>query len=467
MTKNNLSGSKYYPLNFSQIAIRMQLFFSRHKQVLQLPITLITDHVFDFDILKKAVSLEMERNDCMRMQFIRKGGKLMQYFLPEYDLPDIKIYDFSGKTKEEQDAVILADARRMVRFTKNELYRIFFFKTYNGGSGIYINVTHMCMDATAVFLFYKDLLNIYFALVNGKELPKQLDKFEDCLPMDIKKLQNKEHQAKNKEFFRQQYTKNGEPFYAAPFGMSLLNEQRKKKKNPNLRACRTIDIFHDKSVKTIYHEGPEFVSRVKEFCKREQIPEQALFQFAIRTYLSAMNEFNPDISVFIYVNMRFTLADKNSGGTRASCIPMRSIITEDVTVREAMSKVLEEMFKVFRHCDYSLLDMSKLLGECYGTKLGTSYTSMMANYVPLEFEQPEDGWKFEAKWEQIGWFPFALYMLMIPSLTDNGMDFYYDYQINRMDEAMIENMHKMVIKVVNACIEKPDITVGHLLHEEI
>lgn len=467
MSKKPEPGTKFYPMNVSQVCIRMQLFFSLHKQVLQLPVTLITDHMFDFDLLKKAVSIEIERNDCMRMQFIKKDKKMMQYFLPKYDLPNIKIYDFSGKTKADQDKVILGDARKMVKFMKNEMYRIFFFKTYNGGSGIYINVTHMCMDGTSVFLFYKDLLNVYFALVNGTEMPKPLAKFEDCLPQDIARLQDKDRQAKNKEFFKQMYLKDGEPFFAGPFGMGLLNEQRKKKKNPNLRACSLMDVFHDKSIKTIFHEGPEFVTKAKEFCAKEQIPLYVLYQFAIRTYLSVMNEFTPDVCVYIFASLRFTVADKKSGGTRAQNIAMRTVISEDKTLREAMFQISETMMQVFRHSDISLMETSKLLKELYGVKLGTFYTSMMGNYLPVDFDPPVDDWKFDCKWEQIGYFPLPLNIMMLPSLADKGMDFYYDHQTNRMDDAMIENMHKMMVKIINATIDEPDITVGHLIHDVI
>ena len=43
---------------------------------------------------------------------------------------------------------------------KGEDFRIIFFNSFDGRYGIYINVTHLCMDAAAVFVFFSDLLAV-------------------------------------------------------------------------------------------------------------------------------------------------------------------------------------------------------------------------------------------------------------------------------------------------------------------
>ena len=132
---------KYYPLTPPQEMIGVMLKYSFfHKQVVQIPTSIVTTRVIDFDLMKKAINIEIERNDSMRLRFVKKKGKTLQYFIPEYKLTDIPVMEF--KTKEEQESTLEADAGKAVKFLKGETFRIILFKSYDGKYGIYSNISH-------------------------------------------------------------------------------------------------------------------------------------------------------------------------------------------------------------------------------------------------------------------------------------------------------------------------------------
>ena len=161
------AGTEVFELIPSQKMINFMLKYSFfHKQVIQIPMSIVTSTPIDFDVLKKALNIEIERNDCMRLRFYKEHGEFYQYFLDKYVVDDVPVVTFS--TEEEQQAYLTADARRPIRHLKGEDFRIIFFRSFDGGYGIYINITHLCMDAAAVFVFFSDLLGVYDHLKNGK-----------------------------------------------------------------------------------------------------------------------------------------------------------------------------------------------------------------------------------------------------------------------------------------------------------
>ena len=46
-----------------------------HKQVIQCPTSIITERKIDFDLMKKALNIEIQRNDCLRLRFFKEKGK--------------------------------------------------------------------------------------------------------------------------------------------------------------------------------------------------------------------------------------------------------------------------------------------------------------------------------------------------------------------------------------------------------
>ena len=117
---------KVYGLIPPQDMINFMLKYSFfHKQVIQCPVSIVTEKEIDFDLMTKALNIEIERNDCLRLRFFKKKGKYQQYFLDSYKIDSVPVFNF--KTKEEQIEILTQDARKTVRHLKGETFRIKFF----------------------------------------------------------------------------------------------------------------------------------------------------------------------------------------------------------------------------------------------------------------------------------------------------------------------------------------------------
>lgn len=452
----------YYEYTPSQKATYLQLQYSIHKQVVQIPFYLLIDRKLDFDLLKKAVNVEISRNDSLRLRYAKRNGKNVQYFVPPYGLDNIPVIDFSGKTMEEQDAFLSKDAGTPLRYRKGEVFRVILYRTHDGRTGIYLCVFHLNMDAMAVFQFFTDLMDVYVALKNGTELPPPLGSFEKGIKSDLASLQNTAKYEKDDKFYREFFLKDGKTFYAAPYGIDRLKKARLKKKDPGLGYLNIFDPIHDKSKNLRFHLSPERTAAFVKFCEDHQMSFQALIYLGLRTHLSKINDCTDDVYFHVICNRRVTLADKRSGGCRMQALPLRTVIGKDMTFLDALAKVCRTQFAIYRHSDHPTRRIFDLVDELENRKAGSNTASMLFTCMPLSYTPPED-WKVEFGGYSTGRFSFPLYSFTVPSPVDGGLDFYFEFQTYRTSDQNITDLYNNAVKVIEAGIADPHITIGEIL----
>ena len=201
--------SKFYNLIPSQDTMYLMQKYTFHKQIVQIPTSFMVDMDVDFNTLTRALNIEIRRNDSMRLRFRKEGKSIVQYFLDSYTIDSVKVLNF--KTEEEQDKFFTKDAQTPVRFLKDECYRIYFFNSFNGYKGIYLNASHMVMDAIGILVFYLDLLAVYKALKSGEALPEPLLKYEDYIVKEHEKCANEARFEKDKKFYDEYFRSCGSP----------------------------------------------------------------------------------------------------------------------------------------------------------------------------------------------------------------------------------------------------------------
>lgn len=459
MKKKDIPANAY-ALTSSQNSMYMMIKYSIHKNVMQVPTSLAVNQKLDPALLQRAVELELERNDSLRLRFFKEGGELKQYFLPQVTPENITVKHFSSQA--EQDAFLEADAQVPVRFLKGEIFRLVLFTTHDGKTGIYFNVSHLAMDAMAVAIFYVDLLAIYASLAGGTDMPEPLYPFEEAVKNDLAYLADKERYEKDKSFYLDYWKDNGEPFYAAVHGPALLEQQRKKTKNPNLRVPTAYDPLHDKCEIISHHVGAEDARKIYEFCRDTKNAPENIIMLGMRTHCSSINYRTPDVLMMPLCSRRVTYKTKRMGGCLAQPLQLHTVIEEDKTFTQALATLFSVRTQLYRHSNFPYLHARALQQKVFGYKMSQGPSCMMYTWLPL-FIPSEHGWEFEFKGYNPGRYVMPLYAFSLPNMKDNGMDFYYMYRPNLISAEDIDALHKNCIRVMLKGIENPDITIGKLM----
>lgn len=458
---NPAKGREVFDLIPPQEMINFMLKYSFfHKQVIQCPVSVTTEKEIDFDLMKKALNIEIERNDCLRLRFFKKGGKYKQYFLDEYKIDDVEIFNFNSR--EEQVEVLTKDAQKTVRHLKGETFRIKFFRTFDGRSGIYVNACHLVMDGAALFVFFDDLFKVYDSLKDGTPMPKPLGKYRDSIVKELAYVSNKDNLKKEEEFYTEFFLKDGDPLYAGVHGPELLEKERERKKDPTLRAPSCFDPIHDKAEMTKYTASEADSRKIKEFLQQTGISPECLMQLGLRLHISKINYRTPDSYFVTLCTRRRTLSEKRSGGTLAEPLPWRIVIGEDVTFAQALEKMRELQTTLFKHMDYPYLECRELVRKLFNYSPIAASSSMMFSWFALD-ENSMNGWEYEFEGYCLGRYIMPLYTFTFFDVHSGRLKISCLHRTNMITVEHIKALQEKAIRAIILGIEDPDRTLGNIL----
>ena len=452
---------KVYDLTPAQDMIQFMLKYSFfHKQVTQIPESIITEREIDFDLMKKAVNVEIDRNDCMRLRFFKEKGKIKQYFLETFTLDEIPVLNF--RSEEEQVETLTADAQTPIRILKGETFRIKFFKAFDGRFGIYICVHHLVMDNAACLVFFNDLLAVYESLENGTELPKPLGKYEDGIQSELAWIADKANLEREEKAYSEYITADGEPTYLGVEGPKFLEAERAKKKDPSIKYVSLFDPIHDKAAFTKKVIPQEIGSKAIEYMDSRHISGEVLVQLAMRIYLSKINNRITDTYFIVLCPRRKTLSQKRSGGTYAVPVPWRVVFDENESFNDAVTKMLGAQSWAFRHMDYPYLEYRNLQRKLFNYSAAAASSTMMFSWFPLEGDTM-NGWDYEFVGYGIGRYVMVLYTFAMKDVKNKTLKITYQHRTKFISVEDIDKFHSGTEKVLKLAMENPQATIGEII----
>lgn len=459
----NSVNKPVYPLIPPQKMIQFMLKYSFfHKQVTQIPDSIIVSQKIDFDVMTEAFNIEIERNDCLRLVFFKQNGKIMQYFRDPYRIGSVPVNNF--KSDEEREKVLTADAQKPIKMLKGEIFRLKYFTTYDGRYGVYINIHHLVMDNAAVFAFFNDLFAVYDHLKNGKPMPKPLGSYEDRIKRELAYVEDKSNLEKEKAAYTEYITRNGEPLYLGVEGPKLLEAERKKKKDPSINAPSLFDPIHDKAELTKTTFSPELSEKFFAFCENNNVSPECLVQLALRMHLSKINNGHLDTYFICLCTRRRTLVEKRSGGTVTAPLPWRVHLEEDDTFMSALDKMADAQVWAFRHMDYPYLEYRDLQRELFNYSAAAGSSTMMFSWMPIN-EKSINGWEYEYVGYGLGRYIMVLYTFAMKDAHTGCLKISCLHRTKFVSVEDIKALQNGTKRALEIGLENPDISVKELLEK--
>lgn len=459
----NSVNKPVYPLIPPQEMIQFMLKYSFfHKQVTQIPDSIIVSQKIDFDVMTEAFNIEIERNDCLRLVFFKQNGNIMQYFRDPYRIGNVPLYNF--KSDEEREKVLTADAQKPIKMLKGEIFRLKYFTTYDGRYGVYINIHHLVMDNAAVFAFFNDLFAVYDHLKNSKPMPKPLGSYEDRIKRELAYVEDKSNLEKEKEAYTEYITRNGEPVYLGVEGPKFLEAERKKKKDPSINAPSLFDPIHDKAELTKTTFSPELSEKFFAFCENNNVSPECLVQLALRMHLSKINNGHLDTYFICLCTRRRTLTEKRSGGTVTASLPWRVHLEEDDTFMSALDKMVDAQVWAFRHMDYPYLEYRDLQRELFNYSAAAGSSTMMFSWMPIN-EKSINGWEYEYVGYGLGRYIMVLYTFAMKDAHSGCLKLSCLHRTKFVSVEDIKALQNGTKRALEIGLENPDISVKELLEK--
>ena len=453
-------GVPVYRLIRSQEMVAYMWRYTLHTQSTQIPCAMLFAERLDFDALTRALNIEIARNDCMRLRLTRTPLGIREFFLPEYRLPSVEQRVFT--TKEEQEAVLNADAAKALDVFRGKTYRLMFFRAWDGRSGIYLKVSHMVMDAMASFLFFKDLLAVYDHLTKGTPLPRPLGSYEDIVRREQNNPELDARILEQTNKLRERVALDRRPFFCAPNGPKMIDRQAKLLHKPDLDMPFAYSPFRDHThflKLRLTHEDSEAITA---FVKENRLSAEWVVQLGFRLFLSKINREVNDTMIWVLCPRRKTVAEKRCGGTLASPMPWREILHPDMTFRETLATLAASQLELFRLSDVPFTDVRDIEQKLYHLSIMQTPTSMMFSYLQLN-EDAMDGRDFEYVGCDFAHYVMPLYTITMRDPRSGDYVFSYIHRLTHHTDDEIRRFHEGTVKAILAGVKNPDAPLADIL----
>ncbi len=450
----------YYDLTSGQQLLLYSQTFTVHKQINNIFTLMLLEKKLDFDVLKGAVEYAYAQNDAFRLRFTKVDRKIKQFFIPT-EKPQIEVLDFIGKTQADMDKVLYKHSHTPFKIIDRPMSKVFLVHSWNGMDGIYFGVSHMILDSWGICVFLQFVMEVYEAMKNGAPMPKPLSPLEPLLQADLAYKDSPQYQ-KDIEFWQNEFKRLPEPLVSHINGPSVLEDYRKKKKDPTL-SYATLFGLRTAARHEVLYVSKEKVEKMQSYCEQNKISLQAAFMFGVRTALSKLNNRQDNIGFTATFARRGTLQEKRSGGTRVHSSTFRNIMPEDTTFDKACQIIFGQQTAIYRHAECDTIEIINMEAKTYNRKgYFTGWYPMIFTFQPVKLVVG-DGTPIHTKWYCNGAFSSPYYLTIMDADGTGALRCYYEYQKHVVKPQRIREFQSLVEQAIMAGIENPSATIGEIL----
>ena len=442
---------KHYDLNPSQEVVKLQCKYTLFKRVINIVTSATANIDIDIKIMTKALNKTIERNDCLRLRFVKQNGKLMQYFENKENIEDINVPYIEFITKEEQDVFFEKLRKKPIAYMKGIVVEPYFCKTFDNKFMVILKVCHLILDIYGINNIYKDLFDVYKALKEDKELPPKPINFEDVLIKDLSVKNNKEIKERNTEFFTKYLKEREKPYYT---GLHGPEEPIFRKQLEKGRHTSKMFFINNDTHGYLHHIDNAIVEKALEYCKEKHCSVSNFFFYTMSVCASKINNDVKYMLPLELCNCRGTVTERKSAGTKAQSIACYTVVDKDKSFEENFLTFSKEQSNLYRYIGFSDQEFQMLLHKIYNEPIMNTFYSISFSFIPMQKSKD-----FDIQLYSNGKCALPAYIAMLWDINSNEIDVMYDCYKKTHTEQDINRFHKTYVKIIKQVLNDTNIKI--------
>ncbi len=450
---------KKYDFNYSQDIVHLQTKYSLFKRVANIVFSLTMDDGFDEAVMVKALNLLVERNDCLRLKFVKEGKVTKQYFEQKRVLdhiPSLKLKSYGAL-----DRFLAKFRKKAVDVYKGETLKVVFATDPCGTQMIIAKISHMVADSYGISILISDLLGVYNALLKGEELPPLPAQFEDILQKDNQYRGNEDAVEKDREFFKEYYEKRHphHPMYCGLHGNANDHWLKLKRKG-----AFALPYFFVKCDTRGYRFviPASVVQKAQDWCSAHQISMNTFFFYTCAIACSIKNDKAPYQLPLELLNCRATIADRKAAGTKVQSLSVYTTVDYSKTFNENITLLFEDQNELYRHTKLTYLEIQDIEHKLWNYSMMSQITNFAFSFIPVSMPA---GVKFQIHSNGKG--ALAAYIALMLDLNTNEIHTIFDVQTQMCTPEQLIDFQNTYIRVIEAVLAAPDVKLGDIIDNEI
>lgn len=444
----------YYHFNNSQDIVHRQTQFSLFKRVLNIVFSLEFDNGFDKKIMTEAFEKLYERNDCLRITMVKKDKQMMQYFEDERHVG--KIPEKVFRTPGEMDKFIRCFRRKPTNLYKGDALRVVYGVNPDGKQIILCKVSHYVADTYGIGVLVNDLLGVYQALVEGKELPPVPGSFETLIRQDNEFRGNTEAVEKDREYFKEYFTVKHavRPIYCGLHGNACDKWVALKSKGK----VSVPYVFVKCDTEGFRFVLPAAVTKlVKPWCEKTGIGFNTFFFYTFGIACSLRNDKAPRMLPLELLNCRGTVAERKAAGTKVQSMAVCLEVDYAKSFNENIALLDAEQKDLYRHTRLSYLEVQALHTKVYNFSMLSQMYNYTFSYIPMSFPK---GVHMQVHSNGKG--ALIAYVAMMHDVVSDEINVVYDIQTRMISPAQLMEFQNTWVQVIQAVVAEPDKPLGEV-----
>lgn len=446
--------AKTYSFNYSQDIIHLQTKYALFKRVANILFSVTFENGFDEGRMLDALQLLIDRNDCLRLTFVKEGKEIRQYFEPARKLGKVPSVRF--ETTSQLEAWVRRFRRKGLDMMKGQTFQPVFAVNASGEKMVFIKISHYVADTYGIGVLVNDLSAIYNALSSGSELPPAPGSFEEVIRKDNEYRANTEATEKDRSFFEEYYGKTHaeRPLYCGIHGDGSDRWLKYKKKG---------DISLPYLFIKCDTQGYRFVIpaaitlRAEQWCKENEITMNTFFFYAYAVACSLINGRAPRQAPLELMNCRATVADRKAAGTKVQSLSVCTNVDYAKSFNENIAPLFAELTEMYRHTRLTYLEMEAMQHKTWNYSMLSQVINYCFSYIPIK--NPK-GVHLQV-WSN-GKGALVTYLAMMHDVDTNEITMNYDIQTKMVTPVQLIEFQNLYIHVIETVLDKPATPLGEI-----
>ncbi len=402
---------------------------------------LLLEDDLDFDLLQKTIQLCVSRNDALRLRLVKSDDEadLTRQFIfnkvRQYDTgkvpSDIPCVDFSQKTQQEMDDQIKLWNSEPIDVFESPFYEFIMVKSCDGRQGVFCKIDHMATDAWMSMMLCVEMIEVYYALKRGEELPPPAYSFIDYIAQEQAYL-NSPAFAQDEAFWLSMYDSKPPATFINDKNEFILGQT-----GNSVRKTVSLDA--------------DLTSAVKAFCKAHSLSPATFFETLLAIYLYRLRD-STDVLFGSLSLLRSTLREKRTCGPLVNNLNIWFKLDQNKPFFEVCADINQQRLRMVRHMRYPQLNFLMNIYAKYN--LFALWDCGMAYHVSRI--RTREKVKSQVMWYSSGSFALPLY-INVTDWDDIGRYIiHYEYHPDLFSVQQIDQIHAGLVSILQKGIEEPD-----------
>ena len=401
-----------YGFNYSQDIIDLQTKYSLFKRVVNIVFAVTVESGFDEVLMKNAINKMIERNDCLRLRFVKEGKKTVQFVEPERTIGEIPFKSFS--TQGQMDAFLR-------RFRKK---------------------------ATDMFKG-RSLEAVFAADPSGRRMV--------VLKKDNEYRANEDAVSRDREFFKEYYEQrhSAAPIYCGLHGDGSDRWVKLKKKG-NISLPYLLVKCDTEGYRFVI---PSAVANLASaWCGEHSVTMNSFWFYTCAVAASLMNGKAERQIPLELLNCRGSVADRKAAGTKVQSLSVYTIVDWNDSFAANIARMYDEQNELYRHTRLSYLEIEAMQHKLWGHSMLSQLTNFCFSYIPMAMP---DGITMQVHSNGKGALP--AYIAMMQDLKTGEIQVVYDVQTKMITPAQLVDFQNLWIHVAETVMAKENEKLNDIL----